>query len=243
MSQILDRKTKLKIFKIILVIIVIAIVIGIIVRLFPLIKNISTSEGREEFKETIQDSGFIGILMLFGLQLAQIFLIIIPGEPIEILAGMCYGGFGGTIFILISACIISTIIFMLVRIFGKKFVYGFCDKKRVKKILDSRLFQNPRTAEKVLFILFFVPGTPKDLLVYIAGLLPITPTRFILISTFARIPSVITSTLAGANIINGNWETGLLLYIGIIVLAIIIVLIMNKFDKHKIAEKAIDSIK
>lgn len=155
---------------------------------------------------------------------------------------MCYGGFWGAIFILFSAFIISTSIFMLVRKFGKKFVYGFYDKKKVKKIIDSKLFQNPRTAEKVLFILFFVPGTPKDLLVYISGLLPITPLKFILISTLARIPSVLTSTLAGANIINGDWKTGMWLYIGIIVIALIITLIMNKFDKNKLTEKAINTI-
>lgn len=239
----MSRKEKLKIFKIILAIIVVAIIIGMIAYLFPLIKNISTKEGQAEFKETIQGSGFVGMLMLFGIQVAQIFLIIIPGEPIEILAGMCYGGFLGTVFIVISSLIISTTIFLLVRRFGKKFVYGFYDKKKVKKIIDSKLFQNSRTAEKVLFILFFIPGTPKDLLVYIAGLLPISTGKFILISTIARIPSVVTSTLAGANIINGDWKMGILLYLVIIVVALIIVFIMNKFDKNKLTEEAINTIK
>lgn len=239
----MSRKEKLKIFKIILAIIVVAIIIGMIAYLFPLIKNISTKEGQVEFKETIQGSGFVGMLMLFGIQVAQIFLIIIPGEPIEILAGMCYGGFLGTVFIVISSLIISTTIFILVRRFGKKFVYGFYDKKKVKKIIDSKLFQSSRTAEKVLFILFFIPGTPKDLLVYIAGLLPISTGKFILISTIARIPSVVTSTLAGANIINGDWKMGILLYLVIIVVALIIVFIMNKFDKNKLTEEAINTIK
>lgn len=239
----MSRKEKLKIFKIILAIIVVAIIIGMIAYLFPLIKNISTKEGQAEFKETIQGSGFVGMLMLFGIQVAQIFLIIIPGEPIEILAGMCYGGFLGTVFIVISSLIISTTIFLLVRRFGKKFVYGFYDKKKVKKIIDSKLFQNSRTAEKVLFILFFIPGTPKDLLVYIAGLLPISTGKFILISTIARIPSVVTSTLAGANIINGDWKMGVLLYLVIIVVALIIVFIVNKFDKNKLTEEAINTIK
>lgn len=239
----MSRKEKLKIFKIILAIIVVAIIIGMIAYLFPLIKNISTKEGQAEFKETIQGSGFVGMLMLFGIQVAQIFLIIIPGEPIEILAGMCYGGFLGTVFVVISSLIISTTIFLLVRRFGKKFVYGFYDKKKVKKIIDSKLFQNSRTAEKVLFILFFIPGTPKDLLVYIAGLLPISTGKFILISTIARIPSVVTSTLAGANIINGDWKMGILLYLVIIVVALIIVFIMNKFDKNKLTEEAINTIK
>lgn len=239
----MTKNKKLKIFKIILTIIIIAIVIERFTYYIPLIKNISTLEGQLEFKEKIQNTGFYGMLSLFGLQVAQIFLIIIPGEPIEILAGMCYGGFWGTVFILVSSFITSTVIFLLVRRFGKKFVYSFYDKKKVKKIIDSKLFQDPKKSEKILFILFFIPGTPKDLLVYISGLLPISTGKFILISTFARIPSVITSTLAGANLMNGDWKTSAMIYFGITVIAIIIIFIMNKFDKNKIAEEAINTIK
>ena len=229
----MSRKNKIKIFKMFLTIIVLILFLGITIYLFPVMKELSTVEGQIEFKNRVDSSGIIGLLSLFGLQVAQIFLIIVPGEPLEILAGMCYGGLWGTVFIMLSACITSTVIFLLVRKFGKKFVYEFCDEKRVSKIEQSKIFQNPKKIELILLILFFVPGTPKDLLVYISGLLPITPLKFILISTLARIPSVLTSTLAGANIINGDWKTGMWLYIGIIVIALIITLIMNKFDKNK----------
>ena len=101
----MNRKNILKIFKLILMIAVIIICIGIIIYLLPVMKNLSTTEGQEAFKNQVASSGLVGMLSLFGLQLAQIFLIIIPGEPIEILAGMCYGAFWGTIFILISAFI------------------------------------------------------------------------------------------------------------------------------------------
>lgn len=203
----MSRKKKVRTFKIILGIAVIALLVGIIIYLFPVIKNLSTVEGKVAFKEKIDGSGVLGILMLFGLQLAQIFLIIIPGEPIEILAGMCYGSVWGTVFIMASATIVSTAIYLLVRKLGKKFVYDFCDEKKVAKIENSKLFQNPRKIEFIMLILFLVPGTPKDLLVYVAGLLPIKPSRFILISTFARFPSVISSTLAGDNVVNRRLES------------------------------------
>src|SRR5699024_4655960 len=106
---------KTTIFKIILAIIALAICIAVIIYLFPIVKNLSTSEGQLEFKEKIDDLGFLGLLMLFGIQFAQIFLIIIPGEPIEILAGMCYGGIGGTIFITVSVAILTTLILFMVR--------------------------------------------------------------------------------------------------------------------------------
>lgn len=202
----MKKNVAIKVFKIVLTIISLAIIIGAIIYLFPVIKNLSSIEGKIEFKEKIQNAGIIGMITLLELQIAQIFLIIIPGEPIEILAGMCYGGIWGTVFILLSACTISITIFFLVRKFGKKFVWEFCDKNKVAKIENSKLFQNPKKIELIMLILFLIPGTPKDLLVYIAGLLPIKPSRFILISTFARFPSVISSTLAGEHLVKRQLE-------------------------------------
>ncbi len=239
----MSRKNKIKIFKIILTLLVITLFVGITIYLFPVMKNLSTTDGQVAFKEKVDSSGIWGLLSLFGLQVAQIFLIIVPGEPIEILAGMCYGGIWGTVFIMISAGIISTSIFLLVRKFGRKFVYDFCDKEKVKKIENNKLFQNPRKIEMIMLILFLIPGTPKDLLVYVAGLLPIKPIRFILISTFARFPSVITSTLAGQNLAIGDWKMSIILYVGILIIVAIIVFIINKLDKDKITKDAINSIK
>lgn len=233
----------MKNFKKIITIIIIVFLVGLTIYLFPVMKNLSTIEGQQEFKQMVSNSGIVGFLALFGLQLAQIFLIIIPGEPLEILAGMCYGSVGGTIFIMVSACIISTIIFLLVRKYGKKFVYEFCDKEKIDKIENSKLFQNPQKIEFILLILFLIPGTPKDLLVYISGLLPIKPLKFILISTFARFPSVISSTLVGANIVGGNWKIGVILYATIVLAVGAIILIINKFDKDEITKQAIKTIK
>lgn len=237
------KKQKVKVFKLTMTILAIAIIVGIIIYMFPVMRKLSTKEGQLAFKEKVSSSGILGLLMLFALQVAQIFLIIIPGEPIEILAGMCYGPIWGTVFIIVSAGIISTIIFSLVRKYGKRFVYNFCDKEKVAKIENSKLFKNPNKIEMIMFILFLLPGTPKDLLAYIAGLLPINPVKFVLISVFARFPSVISSTLAGANLAVGDWKKSIVIYLSIVFVAIIVILIANKFDKDKLAEKAIKTIK
>ena len=239
----MKKNKKVKIFKIILTVVVIILLLGIVIYLFPVMRDLSSPEGQAAFKQRVDDSGILGMLSLFGLQFAQIFLIIVPGEPIEILAGMCYGGLWGTVFIMISAFIITTIVFFMVRKFGRKLVYSFCDEKTVAKIENSKLFQNPKKIELIMLILFLIPGTPKDLLVYIAGLLPIKPIRFILISTFARFPSVISSTLAGSNLAVGAWKKGVFFYIALILLVIIIVFIINKFDKDKTTDKVLETMK
>lgn len=236
------KKQKAKIFKILLLIMVIAILVIATIYLFPLVSNLATPEGQIEFKNKIQNTGILGILLLFGLQFAQIFLFIIPGEPIEILAGMCFGGFYGTIFILVSCFIISTIIVSLVRKFGLRFVENFFEKKQIKKFKNSKLFKNPKTIEIIMCILFLIPGTPKDLLTFLGGILPINPLKFILISTFARIPSVVSSTYAGNSILNGDIKTSILIYLITFILVAIFLLIYNKFDRSKVTEKVLNDV-
>ena len=238
----MSREKKVKIFKIILMALVIAIFIGVIIYLIPVMKNLSTTEGQLAFKERVTSSGIWGMAALFGLQFAQIFLIILPGEPIEILAGMCYGGIGGLIFITVSAAIITTMIVFLVRKLGRKFVYDFCSEEKIKKIENSKLFKNTKKIELIMIILFMIPGTPKDLLVYIAALLPIKPLRFILISTFARFPSVISSTFAGSNLVAGNWKSIIIIYLVTFLLVGLAIFIFNKFDKSKTTSETLKTI-
>lgn len=239
----MEKKKSLKIFKIVLFTIVVIILTIITIYLFPVMRNLSTKEGQIAFKEKVTNSGTIGMLLLFTIQISQIFLFILPGEPIEILAGMCYGWIWGTIFIMVSSAIIASLIFMLVRKIGKQFVYDFSDEEKIKKIENSKLFKNPKKIETVLFILFLIPGTPKDLLTYLSGLLPIKMSRFILLSTIARIPSIVTSTIAGANIAVGDWRKAIILYILIVVIVAIVLYIFNLFDKDKTTESILGSIK
>ena len=236
-------KQKTKIFKIILLVVVIAIMVAVTIYLIPTFKELSSEAGQQAFKQKVNDSGFVGFLMLFGLQFAQIFLFIIPGEPIEILAGLCYGSLWGTVFIMLSAAIISAFIYLLVHKLGREFIYEFVKPEKIEKIEKSKLFQNPQTIRYIIFILFFIPGTPKDLLVYLGGLLPIKPWRFILISTFARFPSIISSTIVGSKIMDGNVKIIVMVYVATFILTGLIILLVNKFDKNKVTKEAIKVIK
>ena len=239
----MKKSKKIIFFKMVLMWMVIVLFIGIILYLFPVIKDLSTVEGQVAFKQRVNESGFLGMLMLFGLQVAQVFLIVLPGEPIEILAGMCYGTIGGYIFITVSVAIITTVIFYLVRTYGRKFVYEFCNKEKIDKIEKSKIFKNPKKIEYIMIILFIIPGTPKDLLLYIAGLLPIKPLRFILISTFVRFPSVISSTIAGEHLSLGNWKMSILIYAITFIAVGIFVFVANKLDKTKVTKEVIKAVK
>ncbi len=223
---------KEQILKIVSLILVIGLLIFLAIEVAPLFKNIATEQGRIEFKEEIENMGIKGIFIIIGLMIAQIFLVVLPGEPVEILAGMCYGPIGGLIIILIGSFVTTVLIFFLVRKFGRNFLYSFISKEKIEKLEKSKLFSDHKKIDIIFFILFFIPGTPKDLFVYIGGLLPVKPIRFLCIATFARIPSVISSTIAGSNIIDGNWMFIAFVYFISFALSGIIIYLVNKKDKR-----------
>lgn len=228
-----NNKKRVKIIKIILTVFIVVALAIFLWKLAPFMKDLSTKEGQIAFKEKIDSMGFGGLFLLLGLQILQILLVVLPGEPFEVLAGMCYGAWGGCLFITVSVFITTTIIFFTVRKLGHKYLYNFFKKEKVDKVMKSKLLSNPRNLDIVLCILFFLPASPKDLFVYIGGLLPIKPMRFILISTLVRFPSVITSTMVGANISTGNWKMSIIIYgVSFAVAALILFLVTLK-DKNK----------
>lgn len=225
------KSKNVKIFKILLLALFILIMVFLTIKLLPMFKSISTEEGRIALKNEIESLGFEGIFIIIGLMVIQIFLPILPGEPVEVLAGMSYGPIGGFVIILLGAFLSSFIIFFSVRKFGRNFIYSFISKEKIENLEKSKWFSNSKRVDLILFILFFIPGTPKDLFVYLGGLLPIKPAKFLSIATFARFPSVISSTIAGSNIMSGNWITIAITYAITFLCAGIMIYVFNKKEK------------
>lgn len=239
----MKKINKVKMIKLIALILVIAILTIATIYMIPIMKEIKTPEGQAQFKEKITNSGITGVLILFGLELAQVVLAILPGEPIEILAGICFGPIWGTIFLMVSVFIVTCLIYFLVKKFGRDFIYEFFPKEKVDKLENSKLLKNEKQIELVMIILFLIPGTPKDLLVYIGALLPMKSSRFIAISTLLRFPSIISSTLLGDNILDGKWKVGIIAYVITFLITFIVVFIVNKLDKNRVTEDVIKSMK
>ena len=213
----------------ILTVISILITIAMALLLWRVFQTLMTESGREEFRTMIMDLGVWGYLIIIGLTVSQVFLFFLPGEPIELLAGMCYGTFGGLIVIYIGVFLSSCLIFFLVRKVGKASVYDLIGKEKVDRIENSKLVKNGG-AESLLLLLFALPGIPKDILVYIGAFLPVNAPRFILLSTLFRFPGIITSTIVGASFAEGNRRFAITMYVITFILSLIILKVFLKKD-------------
>jgi uncharacterized membrane protein YdjX (TVP38/TMEM64 family) len=143
----------------------------------------------------INSFGPYSVLMLIGLQIAQVIVAPIPGEVTGFISGYLYGPLWGTIYSTIGLTIGSWLAFLLARLFGLPFVEKAVSQEHIKKY---DYFMEHQGA-LVSFVLFLLPGFPKDSLCYIIGLSHIKISHFLVISTVGRLLGTIMLSVAGSS--------------------------------------------
>lgn len=149
----------------------------------------------EMFRAWVDSFGVWGRLVFVGMVFLQVLVALIPGEPIELMAGYMFGAVEGTLFAMAGILLGSLVIFLLVRKLGVKMVQVFFKDKEIKRLA---FLKNPKKSMVLTFVIMMIPGTPKDLLSYFVGLTPVKLWQWLLIVLVARIPSLVTSTVSGA---------------------------------------------
>lgn len=146
------------------------------------------------FQDWVKAQGDWSKLAFVGVMALQVIIAWLPGEPLEIGAGYAFGFWEGSLLCMAGIIIGSVLVFVAVRKFGKQLIQVFFPIERIERI---PLLQNEKRLTLVSFIVFLIPGTPKDILTYCIGLTSMKFTTWLLIAGVARIPSVITSTFSG----------------------------------------------
>lgn len=201
-------------FKVLSTIIYITAMVLLTLITIPLIKSY---DNPDEFILVIDGFGAFGFIVMLFIQISQIIVALIPGEIVEFVAGTLYGWFGGLIFCLIGIAIGQCIIFLAVRFLGDSLVEKAAGSKAMTKY---KFLRDEKRLKTVVFILYFLPGTPKDFLTYIVPLTKINLRDFLVISLFARIPSVISSTLGGAAFADRDYISLAIIYGIILIISI-----------------------
>jgi uncharacterized membrane protein YdjX (TVP38/TMEM64 family) len=167
------------------------------------IKLYNLYQDHQEFKKTISSYGAYAPLAYILLQIIQVVIAPIPGGAIEFLGGVIFGVKAGFIYSMIGLILGSWLAFSLARIFEKVAVEKFVSEQTRKK------FDYLVEHEGVIlsFILFLLPGFPKDALCYILGLTPMHLGIFLIISTIGRIPGTLIACLQGGKAFEHQYYT------------------------------------
>lgn len=166
-------------------------------------------EHHRRLKEFIFSFGAYSPLAFILLQVVQVVVAPIPGGAIEFLGGYLFGVRAGMLYSMIGLILGSWLAFSLGRIFEKWAVERFVSPKTIKK------FDYLIGHEGVIlsFLLFLIPGFPKDALCYILGLTPMHLGIFLIISTIGRIPGTLMATLQGAKAFENLYTLSLTLLV------------------------------
>ena len=184
----------------------------------------------EEFRQWVDSHGPMGRLAFLGMMTLQVVVAMIPGEPLEIAAGYVFGNFEGLLLCILGAVLGTMIIFGFTRLFGVKMVEAFISREKLEHV---KLLQNAARLNFILFIVFLIPGTPKDVLTYVAGLTPIRLSTFLLLTTIARIPSVVSSTIGGNALGTENYAMAVAVFLVTAVLSGIGALLYRHHSQKK----------
>ena len=172
----------------------IAVVLVLVIFVTLFVSHWLHSFSQEDFRDYVRSFGILAPLVMLGLQILQVFIALIPGEIVESAAGYVLGPWLGTAICYLGICMASSLIFTLTRKYGVRLVEVFVSREKINEL---RFLNTEQKRNTLIFLLFFIPGTPKDLLTYFVGLTDIRLKTFLLLSMVARIPSVITSTFGG----------------------------------------------
>ena len=167
----------------------------------------------------------LGLSVYLLLQVLQVVVALIPGGVIQILGGVLFGKFMGTFWCVLGILLGTIVVFMTVRKFGMPVVEAFIDQKGIKRF---EFLNNSKKLELVVFILFLIPGVPKDVLTYIAPLTKIKPMNFFILSMLGRLPAIILSTVFGATLSEGNIFEALIVFAVVAVAGILGILYSDK---------------
>jgi uncharacterized membrane protein YdjX (TVP38/TMEM64 family) len=165
----------------------------------------------------VNSFGPLSVVIFIGLQVLQVILAPIPGEVNGFIGGYLYGPVLGTLYSTIGLTIGSLLAFFLAHWLGLPFVERVINPEIIRKYDD---FMEHRGA-LVAFILFLIPGFPKDALSYVLGLSHMKAKTFFIVCTAGRLLGTAMLSLSGSFARNEQ-HTAMIAVLGISALIVLL---------------------
>jgi len=156
---------------------------------------------REWIRATVQSYGWAAPLVFIGIQIAQVIAAPVPGEATGFIGGYLYGTLEGFLYSSIGLSLGSLINFGIGRFLGERFVRRLVPEAKFKRI--DRLVN--RQGIIVVFLMFVIPGFPKDYLSLALGLTTLPLKIFAILACIGRMPGTLLLSLQGASLYDRNY--------------------------------------
>jgi uncharacterized membrane protein YdjX (TVP38/TMEM64 family) len=173
--------------------VIVGLVLGAIIYLLYAHGFIEYFTSRQRLLQYISDHRAYAALILIGLQVVQVIAAPVPGEVTGVVGGYFFGTFWGTVYSTIGLTIGSWIAFLLARLAGRPLVEMVVKPETIKRYDYVMKHKGMFLA----FLMFLIPGFPKDILCYLLGLGHMGQRNFLIVSTSGRLLGTVLLTLGG----------------------------------------------
>lgn len=211
-----------------------ALMVIVVILIWPYIHEAFEPGGLSRVIDDVRNAGPLGFLILLAMQFMQIVVAFIPGEVVQMAAGMMYGPWLGAAVVLLGCIISSAFVFAVVHRLGAPFVR---DMVPTKYLDEFNAFEESGKLSIVVFILFLIPAMPKDTFTYLVPLTNMRMRDFLVLSNVGRIPGIVISTYAANGLVDGNITQSIIIFAVVAVIAIVAIVfrdkIMNLFHHDK----------
>ncbi|WP_324824061.1 TVP38/TMEM64 family protein [Sinanaerobacter sp. ZZT-01] len=181
---------------------------------------------QEELNAFLSEYHTFGMFLYIGLQILQIVICIIPGQMMQFAAGYVYYFWIGFFLSMIGIGLGTVITFYLARILGKNAMHVLFGEKKINHFIEML---NSKRAYMVIFILYLIPGFPKDLITYAAGVSEIKLKPYLVLSLVGRTPALMATIMIGAMTRTGSYMNVILLCIAVAFVTLICFIHRKKF--------------
>jgi len=149
---------------------------------------------KQRLLDYIQEYEQNAAIIFIGFQILQVVAAPLPGEVTGFVGGILFGPWWGVVYSTIGLAIGSWIAFLLARWLGRPIV----ERLVKRETIDRYDYVMKHKGLLLAFLLFLIPGFPKDILCYILGLGHMRQRDFLLISISGRLFGTVLLTLGGA---------------------------------------------
>jgi len=172
------------------------------------LEDLQASQARNErVMDFLASFGLYSSAVFVLLQALQVVVSPIPGELTGVVGGYVYGEAYGFVLSTLGLTLGSWVAFELSSILGRP----FAERLFKKDILNKFDFLTTNTGATIAFLLFLIPGFPKDVLCYILGLSRMRLSTFLIVSAVGRLPGTYLLTIQGASVRNEDYWTTVIL--------------------------------
>jgi uncharacterized membrane protein YdjX (TVP38/TMEM64 family) len=152
-------------------------------------------------KATLKQWGILAPILFMSLQALQVIISPIPGDATGFLGGYLFGEWLGLIYSTIGLTVGSTISFWIGRWLGEHYVRNLVTKETWAKLG----FIVEAEGAILCFIIYLIPGLPKDIMCYLFGISPMPLWVFALASGLGRVPGTWILSTQGAHVESGHY--------------------------------------